>query len=107
MRGSEIGVRGYISAYDAHDGKLLWRFYTVPAIPAQPYENAACCARPRRPGPATCTGSSAAARCGMASSTSPTTNLVYFGTANGTPWVAEARSPQRRRQPVPELASSR
>jgi quinohemoprotein ethanol dehydrogenase len=23
----------------------------------------------------------------------PKTNLVYFGTANGTPWVAEARSP--------------
>ena len=28
--GSENQVRGFISAYDAHDGKLLWRFFTVP-----------------------------------------------------------------------------
>lgn len=28
--GSEFGVRGYVSAYDAGSGKLVWRFYTVP-----------------------------------------------------------------------------
>lgn len=28
--GGELGVRGYISAYDAKTGKLDWRFYTVP-----------------------------------------------------------------------------
>ena len=28
--GAEYGVRGYVSAYDANDGKLAWRFYTVP-----------------------------------------------------------------------------
>ena len=28
--GSEYGVRGYISAYDADSGKQVWRFYTVP-----------------------------------------------------------------------------
>lgn len=28
--GAELGVRGYLSAYDADDGELLWRFYTVP-----------------------------------------------------------------------------
>ena len=27
--GSEFGVRGYVSAYDAETGKLLWRFYTA------------------------------------------------------------------------------
>ena len=31
--GAEMGVRGYISAYDAADGKQLWRFYTVPGEP--------------------------------------------------------------------------
>src|SRR5215217_321282 len=28
--GAELGVRGYLSAYDADSGKMLWRFYTVP-----------------------------------------------------------------------------
>lgn len=28
--GAELGVRGYVSAYDADDGKLAWRFYTTP-----------------------------------------------------------------------------
>ena len=28
--GGEYGVRGYVSAYDAKTGKLVWRFYTVP-----------------------------------------------------------------------------
>ena len=31
-------MRGYISAYDAKDGRLLWRFFTVPGDPAKPYE---------------------------------------------------------------------
>src|SRR5213594_951733 len=36
--GSEYGVRGYISAYDADTGKMAWRFYTVPGDPAKPFE---------------------------------------------------------------------
>lgn len=28
--GAELGVRGYVSAYDAESGKLAWRFYTTP-----------------------------------------------------------------------------
>ena len=28
--GADFGVRGYVSAYDALDGKMEWRFYTVP-----------------------------------------------------------------------------
>ena len=30
----EMGVRGYVSAYDAETGKMRWRFYTVPGNPA-------------------------------------------------------------------------
>jgi PQQ-dependent dehydrogenase (methanol/ethanol family) len=37
--GAEFGVRGYFSAYDANDGKLLWRFYTVPASRNGPFEH--------------------------------------------------------------------
>lgn len=28
--GAELGVRGYLSAYDAETGDLVWRFYTTP-----------------------------------------------------------------------------
>ncbi len=28
--GGEYGIRGFVKAYDANDGKLLWTFYTVP-----------------------------------------------------------------------------
>jgi PQQ-dependent dehydrogenase (methanol/ethanol family) len=90
--GSEIGVRGYVSAFDAKNGKLLWRFYTIPGDPKLPYENEAM-----RRAAATWTGDlywkfgGGTAWDGMAYD--PGTNLVYFGTANGTPWVAEVRSP--------------
>lgn len=30
--GAELGVRGYVSAYDAQTGKQVWRFYTVPNV---------------------------------------------------------------------------
>lgn len=35
MAGGDFGVRGFIDAYSAQDGKHLWRFYTVPA-PGEP-----------------------------------------------------------------------
>ncbi|MEY4760850.1 MAG: hypothetical protein RLZZ200_706 [Pseudomonadota bacterium] len=90
--GSEIGVRGYISAYDAKDGHLLWRFFTIPGDPSKPHENVQMEAAAK-----TWNGDlywklgGGTVWDGIAYD--PTTNLVYFGTANGTPWVAEARSP--------------
>lgn len=36
--GAEMDARGYVSAYDAETGKLIWRFYTVPGNPAKPFE---------------------------------------------------------------------
>ncbi|HEV7632406.1 MAG TPA: PQQ-dependent dehydrogenase, methanol/ethanol family, partial [Steroidobacteraceae bacterium] len=90
--GSELGVRGYISAYDAKDGKLLWRFYTVPGDPKLPYETPQL-----RDAAKTWNGDlywklgGGTVWDGIVYDSG--TNLVYFGTANGTPWVAEARSP--------------
>ncbi|MEL6474767.1 MAG: PQQ-dependent dehydrogenase, methanol/ethanol family [Pseudomonadota bacterium] len=34
--GAELGVRGYLSAYDVNSGKLVWRFYTAPNPDKQP-----------------------------------------------------------------------
>ena len=39
--GAELGVRGYISAYDAESGKMVWRFYTVPGNPKDGPDGAA------------------------------------------------------------------
>jgi len=39
--GAELGVRGYLSAYDTDTGKLVWRFYTVPGDPAKGPDGAA------------------------------------------------------------------
>jgi quinohemoprotein ethanol dehydrogenase len=39
--GAELGVRGYVSAYDTDTGKLVWRFYTVPGNPADGPDGAA------------------------------------------------------------------
>lgn len=39
--GSEYGVRGYVTAYDAETGKLAWRTYTVPGNPAGGFESKA------------------------------------------------------------------
>ncbi len=39
--GAELGVRGYVSAYDAVSGDLAWRFYTVPPNPADGPDGAA------------------------------------------------------------------
>jgi PQQ-dependent dehydrogenase (methanol/ethanol family) len=39
--GAELGVRGYLSAYDTATGKLVWRFYTVPGNPADGPDGAA------------------------------------------------------------------
>jgi quinohemoprotein ethanol dehydrogenase len=39
--GAEYGVRGYVSAYDASNGQLRWRFYTVPGDPSKGPDHAA------------------------------------------------------------------
>ncbi|MGB6450232.1 MAG: PQQ-dependent dehydrogenase, methanol/ethanol family [Steroidobacteraceae bacterium] len=83
--GGELGVRGYLSAYDAETGKLDWRFYTVPGNPANGFES-----RIMRKAAATwhgdwwTVGGGAGVWDGMAYD--PHLNLVYFGTGNGTPW---------------------
>ena len=83
--GGEFGVRGYISAYDAASGKLVWRFYTVPGDPAKGFENPSMKkAAQTWHGKWWELGGGAAVWDGMAYD--PHLNLVYFGTGNGSPW---------------------
>jgi quinohemoprotein ethanol dehydrogenase len=83
--GGEFGIRGYLSAYDAETGKLDWRFYTIPGNPAKGFEQPIL-----RTAARTWHGAWWIAGGGGgvwdAITYDPTTNLVYFGTGNGTPW---------------------
>jgi PQQ-dependent dehydrogenase (methanol/ethanol family) len=89
--GGEYGVRGYISAFDAETGKLVWRFYTVPGDPSKPFENAAMEMAAK-----TWQGDwwkhGGGATVWDAISYDPDLNLVYFGTGNGLEWNHSTRS---------------
>jgi quinohemoprotein ethanol dehydrogenase len=91
--GAEFGVRGYISAYDAGTGKMVWRFYTVPGDPSQPYESPIL-----EKAAKTWTGQWRKFGGGGTVWDSivydPDLDLIYFGVGNGTPWDRRARSPQ-------------
>ena len=92
--GAEFDSRGYVSAYDLETGKLAWRFFTVPGRPVEAGREFRVSRWRRRPGTRSATGRSAAAATrGTRSTTTPTTNLVFFGTANGAPWNPLHRSP--------------
>jgi len=83
--GGEFGVRGYISAYDAGSGKLVWRVYTIPGNPANGFETPVLKTAARTwHGNWWEVGGGGAVWDGMAYD--PHLNLVYFGTGNGSPW---------------------
>ena len=91
MSGGEFGVRGYISAYDAENGKLAWRFYTVPGDPSKPFENDAMAMAAK-----TWNGEwwklGGGGTVWDAISYDPDTNLVFFGVGNGVEWDQRERS---------------
>ncbi|HEV2196972.1 MAG TPA: PQQ-dependent dehydrogenase, methanol/ethanol family [Candidatus Acidoferrum sp.] len=91
--GAEMGVRGYVSAYDADTGKLQWRFYTVPGDPAQPFESSAM-----EKAAKTWNGSwwklGGGGTVWESMAYDPDLDLLYIGTGNGSPWSQQARSPK-------------
>jgi len=91
--GAELGVRGFITAYDATTGKQAWRFYTVPGDPAKPFEHPelAAAAKTWKGGEWWKIGGGGTAWDGMAYD--PDMNLLYVGTGNGSPWIRYLRSP--------------
>jgi quinohemoprotein ethanol dehydrogenase len=90
--GAEYGVRGYVSAYDPETGALLWRTYTVPGDPSQPFESAALeSAAATWNGRWWELGGGGTVWDGMAYD--PEAGLLFIGTGNGSPWNQAIRSP--------------
>jgi len=79
--GGDLGVRGFIAAYDVKTGRQVWKFHTIPA--------------PGEPGNETWSGDSwqkGGAGIWNAGAYDPETNLVYWGTGNPAPdWDGRTR----------------
>ncbi|HUF76677.1 MAG TPA: PQQ-dependent dehydrogenase, methanol/ethanol family [Longimicrobiales bacterium] len=90
--GAEFGVRGYVSAYDAETGELVWRTYTVPGNPAHGQESTWLAAAAE-----TWSGewwqAGAGGTAWDAIVYDPDLDLVYIGVGNGSPWYTRLRSP--------------
>jgi quinohemoprotein ethanol dehydrogenase len=89
--GGELGVRGYVSAYDAATGKQLWRFYTVPGNPADGFESPEMeKAAKTWAGEWWQYGGGGTVWDSMAYD--PELDLLYIGVGNGSPWNYQIRS---------------
>jgi alcohol dehydrogenase (cytochrome c) len=76
----EMGPRGFVEAFDADTGKSQWRWYSIPAA--------------GEPGSETWTADTWKIGGGAVWHTGtydPATNLLYFGTGNPAPWIADMR----------------
>jgi PQQ-dependent dehydrogenase (methanol/ethanol family) len=89
--GAELGVRGYITAYNVDTGKQVWRFYTVPGNPADGFEQPILEKVAK-------TWSGKWWRMGGGGtvwdsmSYDPELDLLYIGVGNGSPWNHTLRS---------------
>jgi alcohol dehydrogenase (cytochrome c) len=81
VSGGELGVRGFIAAYDAETGKDLWKTYMVPA-PGEPGSET------WPPGDQWKTGG---ASVWVTGTYDAETNLTFWGTGNGGPWMGDQR----------------
>jgi len=79
--GGERGIRGFVAAYDPDTGRELWRVYTVPA--------------PGEPGSETWPNGdqwkTGGAPVWVTGNYDPETNLAFWGTGNGGPWMGDQR----------------
>jgi len=90
--GGEFGVRGYVSAYDAATGEMVWRTYTVPGDPRGIFESPALAqAAETWTGEWWRVGGGGTVWDSLAFD--PELDLLYVGTGNGSPWSRYIRSP--------------
>jgi len=90
--GSEFGVRGFVSGYDAETGKLVWRTFTVPGDPSRGFESKALEEAAKTwHGQYWITGGGGTPWDSIVYD--PDLDLVYAGTGNGTAWYRDLRSP--------------
>jgi PQQ-dependent dehydrogenase (methanol/ethanol family) len=91
--GAEMGVRGYVSAYDVETGKLAWRFYTVPGDPSKQFESPILeKAAKTWSGEWWKNGGGGTVWDSMAYDAQ--LDLLYIGTGNGDPWARKIRNSQ-------------
>jgi quinohemoprotein ethanol dehydrogenase len=94
--GAELGVRGYITAYDPDTGKQIWRFYTVPGNPKDGPDNAPSDAAFAKVAGATWFGEywkmGGGGTVWDSMSYDPGLDLLYIGVGNGSPWNRKYRS---------------
>jgi alcohol dehydrogenase (cytochrome c) len=79
--GGELGVRGFVAAYDADTGKEAWRTYMVPS-PGQPGSETWPQGEQWKTG-----GGSI----WVPATYDAETNLAFWGTGNGGPWMGDQR----------------
>ena len=91
--GAEMGVRGYLSAYDANTGELAWRFWTVPGDPSQPFESPAMAMAAKTWSGVRWWEWGGGGTVWDAISFDPELDLLYFGVGNGGAWARTLRSP--------------
>jgi alcohol dehydrogenase (cytochrome c) len=79
--GGEMGIRGFVAAYYVETGKEAWKTYTVPA-PGEPGSETWPTGDQWKTGggPVWVTGTY-----------DPETNLTFWGTGNGGPWMGDQR----------------
>ena len=79
--GGELGVRGFVAAYDVDSGRPVWKTYAVPA--------------PGEPGSETWPKGNQWKTGGgsvwVTGNYDPDTNLAFWGTGNGGPWMGDQR----------------
>jgi alcohol dehydrogenase (cytochrome c) len=80
--GGEFGIRGFVAAYDPETGAQKWKTYMIPA--------------PGEPGSETWPKGGDQWKTGGASvwvtgNYDPDTNIAYWGTGNGGPWMGDKR----------------
>ena len=80
VSGGELGIRGFVAALDAETGEEAWKTYTIPGPGEKGHETWKGDAWETGGGPVW-----------MQGNYDPKTNLAYFGTGNGGPWMPDAR----------------